>query len=778
MNSINFGQLGDKLGSYHFNKLPTLGKLEYLFKSDSLLLKVDQFGIQSLQYKAPVDVFPFKRETREVNSPAKVYFELNGKVYHNFDVISADSFDVEYCPEKAIYTLNFGVLSVKTTLLVLFSKPCLMMNIEFINKSKKDIKLKLMPVTFPFMTDLNQAPWDKVEWYTKTEYDPLKMDEILTTRFSVNAKKEERRYLKTIFSEPLERIELSLENLFSSTKNFTFIPDKMNAKIGNVVVCMEQVISGFKNVTLNSLNSYNFNTIYCINENNLFDEDKYYFNKENIKKEEEKLHKNFDKILSIRSVKTPDEEFNNFVNGFIPLEISWVASLDRGWGTGMRGVRDASNDFMGYISYDKKACKETIENIFSKQEDTGWYPRQVAFDGSDKMDLRRYSDSGCFFMELVYEYICFANDYSILDKKYRYYNSEIEETGYVHLLKGVEYLMNPEQLGEHGLVKLRGGDWLDCLGGVGKLGRAETVMVSAQMILAINQFKKLMSVYMPELDLSKYDEYVSRMKQAISKHSFNKDGFYNAVFGDDGNWYLSEKDIDGFKRVYAPTNSYCLLTDVAPENNEKVLQNLESLKTNYGYKLFSEPFGIKPINGLGKMGTGDFQPYMAENAAVYNHGSQCFYLRALAHLGKYEMFGDVLKFALPLYRYEAETCSAKYAMTNCYQLLPSFEGRSMFSFLTGSIAMIERAIYNWMFGINFEPTALVIEPCIPEKYKDSTVKFKYLTSTIEIEYEGYGNRITYAKLNGNNVEPHSGKLILNKEILKEKNIKIVVGLLK
>ena len=106
--------------------------------------------------------------------------------------------------------------------------------------------------------------------------------------------------------------------------------------------------------------------------------------------------------------------------GFLPLELDWVSALDRGWPTGMRGVRDASNDFQGFLAYDKALCRSVVANIFSKQRSDGWYPRQVPFGDSDKFDLRHFVDSACFFTEFVYDYLAFTDDYSILDEHFPY----------------------------------------------------------------------------------------------------------------------------------------------------------------------------------------------------------------------------------------------------------------------------------------------------------------------------------------------------------------------
>ena len=106
----------------------------------------------------------------------------------------------------------------------------------------------------------------------------------------------------------------------------------------------------------------------------------------------------------------------------------------------MRGVRDAANDFEGMLCYDEEMCKGVIENIFSKQRSDGWYPRQVPFGSGTKFDLREFVDSACFFTEYVYDYLAYAGDYSILEKKYPYYDDETAETGLMHLKKAQKNL--------------------------------------------------------------------------------------------------------------------------------------------------------------------------------------------------------------------------------------------------------------------------------------------------------------------------------------------------
>lgn len=617
------------------------------------------------------------------------------------------------------------------------------------------------------------APWDKPEWYTRTEYLKDK-NAFLTTKFSVAGNKEERRYLTVTESDEPKYRELSLERLTTSTKNFTAVPSVIGKNTEDVLYAFKQCVSGLSEIAVRSGESYSFTQVFSVtdNEKNVSEDiaaAKKYFDSAAQENELKKLEKKYRELFSVRTVKTGNADFDKFVNGFLPLEMYWVSSLDRGWPTGMRGVRDAANDFEGMLCYDQEMCKGVIENIFSKQRDDGWYPRQVPFGNGTKFDLREFVDSACFFTEYVYDYLAYTGDYSILEKEYHYYNNENLETGLTHLKKGMDYLIAEDSLGVHGLVKMQGGDWLDCLSGVGKKGKGESVMGSCQLVMSLGYLTQILEKLGFSEEIEKYTTAAEKLKTAINKASFNGK-FYNAVYTDNGNWLFSEKDEDGKKRVYVPTNAYAVISGVAEGKEKTIFKETEKLKTTDGYKLFSEPLGGSFIDGIGKMGTGDFQPYFAENASVYNHGSQCFLIRALAKAGRYEEISDVLGYAMPLYADKhapEKVCAAPYAITNCYHLVPSFYGRAGFSFLTGSVAMIERAIYSWVFGINFTLEDLVITPCVPKEYENAEIKTPFNGHKITIKYVGYGSKIASADMDGKAINCFNERLVkIDKSAIK------------
>ena len=750
----NYGKFSKKPGGYRIEKLPEAGNYEYIYKNDEILVKVDQYGIITAQINPPVGEAVFKREEREVGSPVKAYFSDGESVFNNFDVLRADKLTIDFLPEKSIYRLTFGKTEVVTELFVTEKNKRFVMNVAVKNLGDQVKEYSILKCAFPYLNELLMAPWDKPEWYTRTEYLKDK-NAFLTTKYSVAGKKEERRYLTIVSNDETNNRELSLERLTTLTKNFSVIPDKVGGVTEDTLYAFKQCVSTLATVNLKGGESYSFTQVFAVTDDekkiaeNIKNSVKY-FDSTVQKAEEEMLAEKHAELFSVRTVKTGDPDFDSFINGFLPLEMYWVSSLDRGWPTGMRGVRDAANDFEGMLCYDKQMCKGVIENIFSKQRSDGWYPRQVPFGAGTKFDLREFVDSACFFTEYVYDYLAYTGDYSILENKYGYYDCETQESGLTHLKKGMDYLLSDDALGVHGLVKMRGGDWLDCLSGAGKKGRGESVMVSCQLVMCLKYLVEILNKVGQVNEVEKYEKAGYRLKNAINKAAFNG-RFYNAVYTDNDTWLFSEKDEDGEERVYVPTNAYAVISGVASGKENEIFNEIAKLKTSDGYKLFSKPLGGKFIDGIGKMGTGDFQPYFAENGSVYNHGSQCFLIRALAKAGRYEEISDVLGYALPLYadKHSPEkTCSAPYAITNCYHLVPSFYGRSGFSFLTGSVAMIERAVYSWVFGLNFALDNIVITPCVPKEYANAEITTPFNGHNLTIKYVGYGAQIEIAEISG------------------------------
>lgn len=766
-----YGFFGEKAGSYVITKLPPAGNYEYIYTNENMLVRLDQFGISFVQINPPTGDNVFMRESREEFSPVKTYFCKGRKVYNNFDVFSADKIKITFSPEKAEYLLTFGKLDVKTEIFLTEKDKRFVMVLSFKNNGDKNIKLQILESAYPCLKSTTMAAWDKLEWYTETRF-LIGQSAFLTTEYSVEGKKENRRYLTFVTDCKIDGYEISSEKLLTETKGFSNIARGDTNPSNDTLYGFSQCHAVFAKCNIKGGEEYTTTQVFAVTEK---EEDidreielsKEYFNERKRQTEIENVNKKYSELFAVNRVHTKDKTFDNFVNAFLPLELSWVTSLDRGWATGMRGVRDASNDFQGYLTYDSKKCREVIANIFSKQRSDGWYPRQIPFVKGAGFDLREFVDSACFFTEFVYDYLAYTDDYTILDEIFPYYDSDKKESGLNHLINGIDYFIKEENIGEHRLVKVRGGDWLDCLGGIGKKGRGETVMVSCQLVVCLGYVTEIIEKVTGKTE-KKYTEFAKNLKDAINKYAYNDRNFYNAFFTDNGDWLFSACDTDGKERLYIPANAYAVISGVAEGKEKEILSAIKKLRTSDGYRLFTFPLGISEIEGVGKMGTGDFRPNLLENASVYNHGSQCFLLRAAAKVGDIEYFNDVLNFALPIYHDEERICAAPYAITNCYQLVPYYYGRVAFSFLTGCVAMSERIIYSWLFGVGYTLGNVVITPCVPKRFENAEVSTKFMDTRIKIKYNGYGTKIKNATLNGKalDIDKNGRSVSISKEELK------------
>ncbi len=456
-------------GVYVLNKIPEAGNFEYIYKNKKVVLKKDQYGPSFVQMDPPSGMFIIQRKERETFSPIKYYFNDGRKVVHNFDIFQARKFEIRFLPERCEYELEFGNVRSLTTIMLDTDKEIIYISLKLTSKNDEDIKV-LSTASFDPI-DTGMAVWDKKEWYSVTEADGLNNPLFVTRHYSVNGNKDDRRNILFLTNKDVLSIRNSPERLRFFTKNYTTLPESVSNKELEALVCYEQIVALRFDIrsgeTINSLIKITDDSVN-INKNELLER----FNVSNLNEIRNKAKESYEGLISRRKIETPDKEFNNFVNNYLPLELSWVTDLDRGWPTGMRGSRDCANDFLGYLAYDLGKCKEIIKSLFDNERyEDGWFPRQIPSNGSKKYDLRPFSDSGAFVIELIYEYLSYSNDFGLLDEMFTYYNSDKIGTGLEHLIKAAKYYTLDENIGEHSLIKLHGGDWLDCLNRVGLKGR-------------------------------------------------------------------------------------------------------------------------------------------------------------------------------------------------------------------------------------------------------------------------------------------------------------------
>lgn len=760
-------------GSYIIKDTLKLINADYFYQNKDILLRVDKYGMVSSQYLPPKDIMLFRRNDSDRFSKWHVWVEClqTKQRISNFSfprtVPPVDGY-IKFSPEKAIYYYEYQDFSITTEIGIPYKGSSIMSAVTVNNHSKQDLDFKITPAVYPYINHAQIPPWDKVDWYLETSAGKRKGVTEFVTRMNTPTGIKENRRLATFQVSGNPSIELSMED-FCGNGSFD-CPDMLDSNELNIdndmlsedvfskthiMQCYPPVYACRYSTTITAGSQKCFTQVLTMQGK----ENCGVYNHEQAQKsallldeinrtnEHNKITEFFDSLFSKVKIKTEDAEFDNYVNYFLPLQMYWVASLDRGWPTGMRGVRDAANDFMGMLYYNTKWAKEILIYLFSCQRNDGWFPRQVSDESRNgKHDLRPYVDGGAFLLELLYNYLAYTGDYEILKESLPWLNKDEKNSLYEHALKAVDYYISNDNLGEHGLCKIYGGDWLDAVNFAGLEGRGESVMVSAQTVINLNYMAEIVHKFVNDKVLSQY--YIQKaesLKYNINNHAYNKGGFFNSIFNDNGEWIFSDKDPDGQRRVYGPSNYYALLCGAADiEMENSIWSNIESLKCESGYKLFSPALGKQHIEKVGRIASGDTPDGQWENASVYNHGSHGFMLRALAYSKRGNQFETVMQYLLP-YNQNVhpveKTKTGPYAIVNCYQNLSMNKHRGGMTFLTGSIAMAVRAVYDWMFGLKLKQDGIEFCPC----FKSGNINRK-----LSINIRGKKLNIIYTGINIDN----------------------------
>ena len=761
--------LPERHAAFHVGDVNEKPDFDYNYCNPKLLLRANKFGVRSIQYDPPGDVMLLN--SNEVNrfSEWNVWVRRGEGAY-----VSAFGFPtvekpldawIDYFPEYAEYHVVYEGLEVKTRLMTAAKEGSVILSTVLTNTSDA-AEFTVIPLVKPYLNPAALAMWDKPEWYVKTAVrqsgGTVDFYSRLFTPSGDPTKRRAMTYSAT--AEHATACQVDLDKVCGADDFFHPQLDGavFDLDVNSLSEDFEQnpyrqgypsVYAIRYSVPLLPNQSWEFSQVLSIQDKQLcgvlseeaLTDAKKFLSAEEQERQIALLEAEYNELFALRTVKTPLALFDSYVNTFLPLQLSWVCKLDRGWPTGMQGTRDAANDYMGMAYYRPEVSRKTLVHLCSCMYGDGRMPRQVSVSGRNgNHDLRNYADSTAFLQEFVYEYVCVTGDCGVLEEKTTWLDRDGVSTVLEHYLKGFDHYMDPQNIGPHGLCKLYAGDWLDPLNLAGQKGIGESVMVSCQVYANLCNAARLLRWLSEETYASLIDRYLvfaDELKDCIDRSAFNAEGFYNGIFCDSGSWAFSDRDPDGHKRVYSSSNYWAIYSGVADgEHTDRVLKNTEALRTPFGYRLFSPAFS-SGVKGIGRIASGDMAEGLWENGAIYNHGSNCFRARALAKAGRPEELLDTIGFILPYdeQKHPTEVCGgAPYAIVNCYQMLKYAAGYAGNPFLTGTVAMVVRIVYCDLFGVRFAPGEIEFRPCLTKEFDGSELTFSAQGKKFRVRYR-YGD---------------------------------------
>jgi len=748
----------------------------YIYNNRKILLYVDQNGPVKIQYQPPNGILPIKREMGETSSKWQVWVQADdlncGIPVSNFHspALCCNSkkpeFTVQWSPETAIYTAKYDAAEIITEIFVPWDKATVCMKTTIINTTEKEMQFTVTPALFPYMNIPQMVAWDLPEWYLSTK--AIRMDDSLTIHGQMTSPEMDKTLNRSITwnidYDASAQIELDMAAFCGSGNFFSpkavidgsdFRTNMENAD-GMRFGSHQSVYTARYRFTLGKGECKTLTQVLTVQEDIQYNPEenrfeRIYFDDKSYTESVAKTRDFYQTLFGKRRVKTDNPLYDNFINTFAPLEMFWVCSLDRGWPSSMRGIRDCSQDFMGMLPLDPAWTRESIKTMFSHQRADGWMPRQIStISRSAPHDMRYYCDGGAFLLELVHEYLTFTRDADILFERVYWLDSDEESTILAHVQRCMQFYLDKKNIGEHGLCKVWYGDWWDPMDKIGMEGRGESVTTTAQTVLNL---QNLADMFVWLHSIGKVDrnylqlaaDYLAiRQKfiDAMQQHAYNKEGFFNGYFNDNGKWLLSNQDPDGERRVYLVSNAWAIISGCATENMQnRIFDILEKECVGaVGYNTSSKGFPVY-IEKAGRTGNGN-----SPGTNTYNH-AQSFFVRACCECGRAELAYQVTRHILPIeeeYTPVEKTFAPPYAIVNMY----SNNHRAGFQFLSGTVSYVLRTVYHFFFGITYGYDGLTISPCIPKAFGNCSVEFTYLGKAITVCFRQTQDGEKTAAVNG------------------------------
>jgi cellobiose phosphorylase len=508
-----------------------------------------------------------------------------------------------------------------------------------------------------------------------------------------------------------------------------------------------------------------------------------------VEKELKKLKDYWEENLSKLQIETPEGDMNTSINIWNSYQcmqtFNWsryASYYEAGIGRGM-GFRDSCQDTLGFAHMIPDKVRARILELASVQFEDGSTHHQYS-PITKKGALYNYSDDQLWLILATANYIKETGDFSILDEevvfakrqefvaapmghynKSEILNSKYETNSksqmpkaslYEHLRRAVDYTW--KHRGKHGLPLSLFSDWNDCLN---LDGGAESVFVACLFVEACREMGKMLHAAGRKLQASscmlhekgKYQSLAKKMTKIVNAKAW--DGkWYKRAYNGDGKPVGSKKCKEG--KIFLEPQPWAVISGVA--NGKRAKQTLDSvfvkLFTKYGIKLLSPAFQ-KYYPEYGEIST--YPPGLKENASIFCHPNP-WAMVAECVLGRGDRAFEYYKAILPVSQNNQAHIRKTEPYAYCQMVAgpdhPDFgEGKN--SWLTGSAAWNYVAATQFILGIKPDYEGLVIDPCVPKKWKNFTVKRFFRNDTYIIKVhnpKGKSKGVKFIKVDGRRID--------------------------
>jgi len=504
---------------------------------------------------------------------------------------------------------------------------------------------------------------------------------------------------------------------------------------------------------------------------------KKYASQANVKDEFKKVTDFWNRITEASTIETPDEAMNFLTNKWYRYQ----AISARMWAktayyqcSGGIGFRDQLQDSNCLLESDPKMTRDQIithaEQMFPDGTVYHWWHPGTGIGAHTEM-----TDDLLWLTLIALNYLDETLDYKLLNQRVQYVKQagKKQEFGtlYDHSCRSIDKVLS--RWSPRGLPLIGEGDWNDGMSHVGTNWKGESVWLGHFLYGILTRFVEICDMKKDTARATRYRTRAKKLKEAINKHAWDGQWYIRAT-RDNGKPLGSKSERRG--KIFLNAQTWAVINETAtPERAKIAMQSAyKHLYRDYGPLLFTPGYDkLDPTIGY----LSRYAPSVRENGGVYTHAA-CWGVQAAAKMGDNEKAYSAYTNMNPIYRganpdhYYGEPYVTPGNVDGPDS--PNF-GRGSWTWYSGSGSWMQKVAYNWICGIRATKEGLLIDPCIPKKWKSFKAKRAFRGSVYHIEVtnpKGRGKGVKEVTVNGKKV---ASNVIPASKTKKTFKVKVVLG---
>ncbi len=450
-----------------------------------------------------------------------------------------------------------------------------------------------------------------------------------------------------------------------------------------------------------------------------------YFGKAENKSPQKTRDNKLQACRDVLQIETPDKDFNNFVNSWLPRQLLMHGEINRL--TQDPQTRNYLQDNMGMSYLAPEKMKQAILRTLSQQNDDGSLPDGILLHPDAKFNYINtipHNDHNIWLPICLESYLDETNDYKILDKVVA--GQSVTD----RINAAMTWLIGNRD--NRGLSYIAQGDWCDPMNMVGPEGKG----VSGWLTIATAHALKIWSQILTRAGRKSPGNIKTAfldIAAASQDHLWDGQWFIRGI-SDNNQKFGQNSDSEG--RIFLNPQSWALMSGiVSPEQSDEIIASVEQhLATPYGATMLA-PAYTKMHEHIGRV-TQKF-PGSAENGSVYNHAA-VFYIYSLYQTEHFDLAFKHLRAMLPqddqadiLRRGQLPIFLPNY-YRGAYHQFPDEAGRSSHMFNTGTVSWYYRCVIEELIGLRGHPDGLLIRPKLPSTWPALSAKRLFRGSEINL----------------------------------------------